>query len=550
MDTGWSQAEVVALGVEAVAYAAFDAGIKAVFGYPGTPSTEGFERAELLIRAENAGRKAHWAANEKVAYELALGVSYAGYRSLVTMKHVGLNVAMDAFVNSALTGVQGGFVLLVADDPGMHSSQNEQDSRYLADFAHIPCLEPATGQEAYDYTREAYGLSERLKLPVMLRLVTRLAHCRGTVARRAPDPVSSVGLPHPSEVPGWVLAPANARAQYQKLRQKLGPLLTEIGPYNRLIPGSARRGLALAGLGRALFFELAREAPSLLDWPRLEVSGLPLGADLIDRFLGHTDEIFVFEEDYPYVEDLLRNHAVGVAVHGRRDRTISLTGELSASQVRDVLGIEHPAGKAPVTLAVPPRPPRFCDGCGHVDAFAALTEALGRAGAAGTRIFGDIGCYAMAAGAPYDAMHACVEMGASVGMALGAAFAGLQPGVAVIGDSTFVHSGLPGFTSFARARANVTLLIMDNRATGMTGQQPVETVDTLERIVTGLGMDEAQVHTIVPLARRHADNVAVIEAALRHQGPSVVICRRECVQASRKGVNREHDLCVREAGRG
>jgi len=294
MDTGWSQAEVVALGVEAVAYAAFDAGIKAVFGYPGTPSTEGFERAELLIRAENAGRKAHWAANEKVAYELALGVSYAGYRTLVTMKHVGLNVAMDAFVNSALTGVQGGFVLLVADDPGMHSSQNEQDSRYLADFAHIPCLEPATGQEAYDYTRDAYGLSERLKLPVMLRLVTRLAHCRGSVARRAPDPVSSVGLPHPSEVPGWVLAPANARAQYQKLRQKLGPLLAEIGPYNRLIPGSARRGLALAGLGRALFFELAREAPSLLEWPRLEVSGLPLGGDLIDRFLGQTDEIFVF----------------------------------------------------------------------------------------------------------------------------------------------------------------------------------------------------------------------------------------------------------------
>ena len=294
MDTGWSQTEVVALGVEAVAYAAFDAGIKAVFGYPGTPSTEGFERAELLIRAENAGRKAHWAANEKVAYELALGVSYAGYRTLVTMKHVGLNVAMDAFVNSALTGVQGGFVLLVADDPGMHSSQNEQDSRYLADFAHIPCLEPATGQEAYDYTRDAYGLSERLKLPVMLRLVTRLAHCRGSVARRAPDPVSSVGLPHPSEVPGWVLAPANARGQYQKLRQKLGPLLAEIGPYNRLIPGSARRGLALAGLGRALFFELAREAPSLLEWPRLEVSGLPLGGDLIDRFLGQTDEIFVF----------------------------------------------------------------------------------------------------------------------------------------------------------------------------------------------------------------------------------------------------------------
>ncbi|MCA9521965.1 MAG: thiamine pyrophosphate-binding protein, partial [Myxococcales bacterium] len=206
----------LALGAEAAAFAAFDAGAKAFFGYPGTPSTEAFERAEILVREAADGRVAHWAANEKVAYELALGASYTGHRVLVTMKHVGLNVAMDAFVNSAMTGVQGGLVLLVADDPGMHSSQNEQDSRYLADFANVPCLEPSTVQECYDFGREAFALSERLKLPVMLRLVTRLAHCRGPIARGVTIEPSSVGLPQGADASGWILVPASARKQYVK----------------------------------------------------------------------------------------------------------------------------------------------------------------------------------------------------------------------------------------------------------------------------------------------------------------------------------------------
>jgi indolepyruvate ferredoxin oxidoreductase alpha subunit len=539
-------AEVLALGVEAVAYAAFDAGIKAVFGYPGTPSTEGFERAEALIRDEGAGRTAHWAANEKVAYELGLGVSYAGYRVLITMKHVGLNVAMDAFVNSAMTGVQGGFVLLVADDPGMHSSQNEQDSRYLADFANLPCLEPATVQEAYDYTARAFDLSEQLKVPVMMRLVTRVAHCRAPLERRPRLAVPSVGLPQGEDARGWVLLPQSARRQYAKLRDKIPEMRHRMEAYNRLVPGRTRMGVVVAGLGRALLDELGREAPHLCDAVRLEISGYPISQNLFDICLSQCDHILVFEESYPYIEDQLRNHAVHTRIRGRRDGTISLTGELSAREMRSALGLGQQVGKTAPPIATPLRPPRFCEGCGHVDAYEALKEALARVGAPQTRVFGDIGCYAMAAGEPLHTVHTCVEMGASVGMALGAALAGVTPAVAVIGDSTFVHSGLPALTSLARARVNVTLLVLDNRTVAMTGQQRVETVDMVEPIVVGLGMDPAHVTTLVPLPRRHAENVAAMEAALRHPGPSVVVCRRECVQASRKGVNAGRDQRARD----
>jgi indolepyruvate ferredoxin oxidoreductase, alpha subunit len=548
--TAQSAHEVLALGVEAVAYAAFDAGIRAVFGYPGTPSTEGFERAEALIREEGASRTARWAANEKVAYELGLGVSYAGHRVLVTMKHVGLNVAMDAFVNSAMTGVQGGFVVLVADDPGMHSSQNEQDSRYLADFANVPCLEPATVQEAYDYTRRAYELSEQLKVPVMLRVATRVAHCRAPVTRGSALPVRSVGPPQGEDARGWVLLPRHARRQYQKLRDKIPEMRHQMEAYNRLLPGRTRMGVVAAGLGRALFEELTREAPHLADTVRLEISGYPISQNLFDIFLSQCDHILVFEESYPYIEDQLRNHAVHTRIRGRRDGTIALTGELSPREMRSALGLGQHVGKSAAPFTAPPRPPRFCDGCGHVDAYVALKEALGRVQAPGARVFGDIGCYAMGADEPLDVLHTCVEMGASLGMALGAAFAGLTPAVAVIGDSTLLHSGLPGLAALAKATVNVTLLVFDNRAVAMTGQQTVETVDMAEQIAIGLGMDPARVATIVPLPRRHADNVAVIEAALRHDGPSVVVCRRECVQALHRGVNADHDLCIRELHRG
>lgn len=535
----------LALGVEAAAQAAFDAGIKGAFGYPGTPSTEGFEYAEALVRQGGPDRVAHWAANEKVAYDLALGMSYAGFRSLVTMKHVGLNVAMDAYANSALTGVQGGLVLLVADDPGMHSSQNEQDSRRLAEFAWLPCLEPSTVQEAYDLTWRAFELSEALQVPVMLRLVTRLAHCRAPFRRREVLAPTGLGLTPKSRVQDWVLIPSNARRRYVDLLAKQPRLREEAAKLNRLVSGTGRRGVALAGLGRAYFGQLVLEHPELAALPRLEVAAYPVDPELEQAFLGQVDEVLVFEEDYPVLEERLGLRGKA-RVRGRLDGTVPRTGELSPRILKDALGLATPEGKAAAGLELPVRAPRFCEGCGHVDAYDAIQEALRNVGAPGARVFGDIGCYTLAAQEPLAAIHAVVEMGASISMAVGASLAGQTPAVAVIGDSTFAHSGLPALLTAAEAKANVTVVVLDNRVVGMTGQQPSQALDQVERLVRGLGIPEADLQTLTPLPSRHGDNVAAMEAALRHAGPSVVVFRRECIQSLRRGVLKEHDREVRE----
>lgn len=530
----------LALGVEAVGCAAFDAGIKGAFGYPGTPSTEGFEFVEAMIHAEPEGRVAQWASNEKVAYDLALGVSYAGHRALVTMKHVGLNVAMDAYANSALTGVRGGLVLLVADDPGMHSSQNEQDSRRLAKFAWLPVLEPATVQECYDFTWRAFELSEALQVPVMVRLVTRLAHCRAHLVRREVLAPTGLGVVPREQVQDWVLIPSNARRRYVDLLAKQPGMVETLAPMNRLVAGSSRRGVALAGMGRAYFEQLLLEHPELAALPRLEVSAYPMDPGLEPAFLAQVDEVFVFEEDYPVLEERLTFQRAG-KIHGRMDGTLPRTGELTPRLLKNALGLATEGGKAAAALDLPIRAPRFCDGCGHVDAYEAMQEALRNLGLPEARVFGDIGCYTLAAQEPMAAIHAVVEMGASISMAVGAALAGQTPSVAVIGDSTFGHSGLPALLTAADAGANVTVMILDNRVVGMTGQQPSQALDQVERLVLGMGIPADQVQVLTPLPKQHEANVKAVEAALQHAGPSVLIFRRECIQSIRRGVLKEYD---------
>ena len=533
-------------GNEALALGAREAGMCFAAAYPGTPSTEILENLAGL-----PGIYAEWSVNEKIALEAALGASMAGSRALCAMKHVGLNVAMDAYANSALTGVRGGLVLLVADDPGMHSSQNEQDSRRLAEFAWLPCLEPSTVQECYDFTWRAFELSEALQVPVMVRLVTRLAHCRAALHRREILAPTGLGLAPKDTIQNWVLIPSNARRRYLDLLAKQPRLVSELSTMNRFVPGEGRKGVAIAGMGRAYFDQLALEHPGLAALPRLEVAAYPMDPQIETAFLSQVDEVFVFEEDYPVLEERLGLRETA-QVHGRLDGTVPRTGELTPRQLKNALGLIAAEGKEAITLDLPIRAPRFCDGCGHVDAYEALQEALANLGVPDTRVFGDIGCYTLAAQEPMSAIHAVVEMGASISMAVGAALAGQTPSVAVIGDSTFGHSGLPALLTAADSGVNVTIMILDNRVVGMTGQQPSQALDQVERMVLGMGIPQSQLQMLTPLPKQHETNVKAMEQALLHPGPSVVIFRRECIQSIRRGVLKEHDqelkACQAQAG--
>lgn len=536
--------EVIVLGDEAVSYGAIDSGLKAIFAYPGTPSTEIFEGVESIITKNNYDeRVAEWVANEKVSYELALGVSYQGYRTMVCMKHVGLNVAMDPFVNSALTGIRGGMVVAVADDPSMHSSQNEQDSRYLADFSHIPCLEPSTPQEVYDYTYQAFEISEKLGVPVLLRLVTRLAHSRGIITRTEMKKPSSLGITPPENKNDWILLPSNARIRNRKLRAKLPDMIANADKYNELSLSSSKKGVVLSGMGRAYYNQMLRDFSELKEYSKLEVSAYPVNNNILQQFINHCDEIYIFEEDYPYLEDQVKALSKDNKVYGRRDEIMPFDGELNPTLMRKILvkdtKIDASKRSAPEFLV--PRPPKLCDGCGHQDAFKALREALNNIGVKDPRVFGDIGCYTLGALPPFDCLHTCVEMGASIGMALGAAHAGMSPSVAVLGDSTFFHSGLPTLISMAKAKVNVNLVVMDNRITAMTGQQETVATDMISDIAKSMGFEDEQIYLFKPLPQKHQENVSSLEKILQQERPALIIFKRECIQALRKGLYKKID---------
>ena len=354
-----------------------------------------------------------------------------------------------------------------------------------------------------------------------------------------------MGLTPRERIQDWVLIPSNARRRYVDLLAKQPRLRAEAAALNRLVPGTARRGVALAGLGRAYFGQLLLEHPELAALPRLEVAAYPLDPALEQAFLAQVDEVLVFEEDYPVLEERLELRG-RARIHGRLDGAVPRTGELTPRILKQALGLGAAEAKATVGLDLPVRAPRFCDGCGHLDAYEAIQAALANVGAPGARVFGDIGCYTLAAQEPLAAIHAVVEMGASISLAVGAAFAGQTPSVAVIGDSTFAHSGLPALLTAAETKANVTVVVLDNRVVGMTGQQPSQALDQVERLVLGLGIPESQLQVLNPLPKQHEANVAAMETALRHEGPSVVVFRRECIQSLRRGLLKDHDREVRE----
>lgn len=517
-------------GNEALALAAVEAGLQVAAAYPGTPSTEIVETL-----ATYPGIHAEWSVNEKVALEVALGAALAGKRALAAMKHVGLNVASDTLMSIGLTGVDAGLVIAVADDVGFGSSQNEQDSRWWARFVHLPVLEPTDAQEAYLMTRAAFDLSERHRVPVLMRLTTRVCHVKRAVQlgdALPPPPQRS----YVKDAARWVLSPGNIAGRLDARAARDAALLAEAeqSQWNSIQPGTDRRLGVICSGPVAL---AAREA--LPDAPRLTLGlSAPLPLELIRRFAAGVDQVFVAEESEPIVENELR--AAGLAVHGRS--LMPPYGELSARHIeaaaRNILGEPQAASPAGTAQPVFPRPPTLCASCGYLGVYYWLSRLRNAI------VCGDIGCYTLGASPPWTALDTVIAMGASLGMAGGVAKAmqsspDKRPVIAVIGDSTFLHTGMQGLLNLAYQRSNVTVLLLDNRATAMTGGQnnPANGHDLdgsaasmrvdFPQLVAALGVKPERIRCVDPyeLPTFHK----VLREEMKAEETSVIITTRPCV---------------------
>lgn len=528
--------KLLLLGDEAVALGALHAGLSGVYAYPGTPSTEITEYIQNHPMTRERGVHSDWCTNEKTAMEAALGVSYAGKRALVCMKHVGMNVCADGFMNSAVTGANGGLVVIACDDPSQHSSQNEQDSRFYAEFAQVPCFEPSNQQEAYDMVREAFDYSEENHIPVLMRLPTRMAHSRAVVQAREPRGQNEMHFPSADRAKFWVTLPGISRVRIKELaddqiRFRHDSELSE----DNLYTDGPDHSMGIVACGIAYNY-LMENYPEGCPYPTLKVTRYPFPKQLLQKITETCKTILVIEEGQPLVEEKLRGLLyeeadAAIKVKGRLDGSLPRTGELNPDHVRKAVGLpasqEFEASKVTV-----PRPPALCMGCGHRDFYTALNNVLKKY--EGSRVFGDIGCYTLGYMSPFNAIHTCVEMGASLTMAIGAANSGVWPSVGVIGDSTFTHSGMTGLLDAVNSGADITLCISDNLTTGMTGGQDSAGTGKLERICEAIGVAPEHIRTIVPLPKNYPDMEAVIDEELNYHGVSVVICRRECIQTAKR----------------
>ena len=537
------------LGDEAIAQAAIDAGISGVYSYPGTPSTEitGYIQDSPIAQAR--GVHSTWCCNEKTALETALGMSYAGKRTISCMKHVGLNVAADVFMNIAMSGINGGMIIVAADDPSMHSSQNEQDSRFYGDFAMIPIMEPSNQQEAYDMVYEGFELSERLGYPILLRITTRLAHSRSGVITRKLLEQNRMNIPEEGHQ-RFVLLPAIARKQFKVLidnqteflkqseESKYNQIFLSLNPQEGTLPQhneqthninspmwSGERGIIACGIA---FNYLQENFPDGFQHPVLKISQYPLPKKQLEQLVQNCGEILVLEDGYPFVEAKLKGYlGLNVKIRGRLDGTIPRDGELNPDIVGKALGREIKT-HYPIPEVVTMRPPVLCQGCGHRDVYDALNEVLKEYKSA--KVFSDIGCYTLGALPPFRAIDTCIDMGASITMARGAADAGLFPSIAVIGDSTFAHSGITGLLDCVNNQVNVVIIISDNETTGMTGGQDSSGTGRLESICLGIGVEPEHLRVCVPLKKNFEEMKNIIREEIEYKGVSVIIPRRECIQ--------------------
>ena len=515
------------MGDEAIAQGALDAGLSGVYAYPGTPSTEITEYIQMSPLAKERMVHSRWSTNEKTAMEAALGMSYMGKRALVCMKHVGLNVCADPFVNSAMTGTNGGLVVLVADDPSMHSSQDEQDSRFYGKFAMIPTLEPASQQEAYDMMGMAYDMSEQLRLPVLMRVTTRMAHSRAVV-EVTDTPRRQNELNYQAKASNWVLLPAFARKRNDIVTAQQ-PLLEQMAVDSRHNLYTDGDDLYLGIIASGIAYNYLMECfPDGCPYPVLKISQYPLPKKLIRRMTDDCQVVLICEEGQPFIEEQVRGVMPGNAViKGRLTGELPRTGELNPDLIKKALGMEMSEGYD-TCEDVAPRPPALCQGCGHRDVYAALNEVL--LGYPQARVFGDIGCYTLGFLPPYKAIHSCVDMGASITMAKGAADAGQWPSIAIIGDSTFTHSGMTGLLDAVNEKADITVIISDNLTTAMTGGQDSAGTNKFEAICRALGVGDDHLKVVVPLPKNMEEIKKTIEEEINYHGVSVIIPRRECMQ--------------------
>ena len=544
------------LGDEAIALGAIHAGLSGVYAYPGTPSTEITEFIQGDATARERGLHSRWCTNEKTAMEAALGMSFMGKRALVCMKHVGLNVCADPFVNSGMTGVNGGVVVLVADDPSMHSSQDEQDSRFYGKFAMIPTFEPSSQQEAYDMMETAFEYSEQQCLPVLMRVTTRMAHSRAVVVVKdeaRPENEKNYN----AAAANWVLLPANARRRNDKVTAQQAQLEEDAAKskWNSLTPnpspvgegnfgkGAFPLGIIASGIAYNYVQDALNAQPSTLNaqpcLPILKVSQYPLPKRLVRQLLDSCEKVLVVEEGQPFIEEQVRGVFESQNILGRLTGELPRTGELTPDVVIKALGIDSQPSTLNSQLVVA-RPPQLCQGCGHRDVYTALNEVLKEY--ENPRVFGDIGCYTLGFLPPYKAIHSCVDMGASITMAKGASDAGQWPAVAIIGDSTFTHSGMTGLLDAVNENADITVIISDNLTTAMTGGQDSAGTNKFEAICRGLGVSDEHLHVVVPLPKNMPEITQLLRDEINYHGVSVIIPRRECIQTFKRHAKQKKTL--------
>jgi len=512
-------------GNEAIARGAYEYGVALAAAYPGTPSTEILEN---IVQYEDI--VSEWAPNEKVALDVAIGAAYAGARSMAVMKHVGLNVAADAFFYVSMTGIEGGLVIVSADDPAMHSSQNEQDNRRYCKFARVPCLEPSDSQEAKDLVGEALEISQQFDTPVLLRTTTRIAHSH-TLVELGERHVSPSGpFDFRIDTAKYVMVPGNARRRHPIIEERIAKLaeFAETFAYNRVEVGDTALGIVTNGVA----YQYAREVFPDASILRLGMT-YPLSERLIRDFASSVERLVVIEELDPFIEEEIR--LMGIPVEGKN--IFPITGEFDPTVVREsgIRGGLLPASaavEAPMLndfLPLPQRPPLLCPGCTHRGVFA-VTKKLKLV------VNGDIGCYTLGFLPPLSALHTCGCMGASIGVAHGASQVGIeQKHVAVLGDSTFFHTGMPALLNVAYNKSNTVTIILDNRTTAMTGHQnnpatgltlkgeSTFAVD-FEDLAHAIGIDH--VYVVDPYDLKQVETA--LRASLEVEGPAVIVAQREC----------------------